>query len=497
MKKYFITTISIFVCLHLFSQNVGIGTSTPFSKLTVQTDLHNYGITHTDNNIKLSTFIGGGAGGGWIGTQSNHPFHIYTNNGQPQVSFHTNFRTDFKGTAPTLRLLDGSTASATLMAIGNNFEIAAGTGNFTQGDLILQADPITPPALAGKIGVGTRTPADKFTVYTPTGLYGISHTDDVITLATWLGNDGGYFGTKSFHPLRFFTASGPTQMTLLTNGNVGIGTAIPATKLEVIGSVRINADMEAIRVKGDQPYISFYNSSNNYRGYMWNRGADDIEVGTSIGNTVGKLHLSIKGTPRLSIATTGQVAVNGVPAPYLSPAFTVNGILAMARTSEWTLDPTTGGSVGGGSGPHLVFYGNGFLRARIDALGDWIALSDRSLKEGIQEYKPVLEGIKKLKVSTYNYTYANSSTKGFGLIAQNVAEYFPEVVSSFEGKSGEALLGISYAKTGVLAIKAIQEQQEKIDAQEKKIDDINKEIATLKDQNERLLSAINKLTQSK
>jgi len=475
MKKFFYTLVATCICCELHAQNVGIGTTTPETKLTVKTDLHNFGITHTDNAIKLSTFIGGGAGGAWIGTQSNHPFHIYTNNGLPQVSFNTNNSTDFKGTAPMLRMLDGSTLSATLKANGNNLEIAARTGNFTQGHLILQADDISPVAMAGKIGVGTRNPTDKFTVYTASGNYGINHTDDAISLATWVGNEGGYFGTKSNHPLRFYTASQASQMTLLTNGNVGIGTTTPGAKLEVMVNKKLNADGEAIRLTGNQPSIGFYDNSSIYKGYVWSKGADEIEVGTSTTNANGRLHLSIKGTPRLSLSNTGQVSVNGVPAPYLSPAFTVNGIFAMAKTSEWTLDASTCGATGSGAGPCLIFSGNGFTRARIDANGDWITASDRSLKEGIQDYKPVLDKIKKLKVSTYSYKYNTTATRDFGFIAQNVAENFPEVVSSFDGKTGETLLGISYGKMGVLAIKAIQEQQAIIETQNLIIETLKKE----------------------
>jgi hypothetical protein len=59
--------------------NVGIGTTNPFSKLTVQTNPESYGIEHTDGTISLDTFLGGG-NGAWLGTRSNHPLYFYTNN---------------------------------------------------------------------------------------------------------------------------------------------------------------------------------------------------------------------------------------------------------------------------------------------------------------------------------------------------------------------------------------------------------------------------------
>jgi hypothetical protein len=104
--KIILVTIAILFGTAAYTQNIGIGTNAPADKLTVQTPANMYGITHTDGNIKVSTFLGGGVGGGWIGTQSNHVFHIFTNNGQPHTTFNTDFSTDFKGTKSIIRMYD-------------------------------------------------------------------------------------------------------------------------------------------------------------------------------------------------------------------------------------------------------------------------------------------------------------------------------------------------------------------------------------------------------
>lgn len=82
--------------------NVGIGTSTPTCKLDVRgvceingtatsiTSTSSYGLQHTDQTITVATYVGGSAGGGWIGTKSNHDFHIYTNDSSAQTTFKTN-----------------------------------------------------------------------------------------------------------------------------------------------------------------------------------------------------------------------------------------------------------------------------------------------------------------------------------------------------------------------------------------------------------------------
>ena len=55
--------------------NVGLGTDSPVDKLTVVSPAGQYGITHTDGNVSVSTLTTGNQG--YIGTKSNHPFGIY------------------------------------------------------------------------------------------------------------------------------------------------------------------------------------------------------------------------------------------------------------------------------------------------------------------------------------------------------------------------------------------------------------------------------------
>jgi len=73
--------------------NVGIGTTSPARKLTVNTP--NYGVEHTDGNVRLSTYLE--ASGGWIGTVSPHDFHIFVNDGSASMTISTNSNTSFAG----------------------------------------------------------------------------------------------------------------------------------------------------------------------------------------------------------------------------------------------------------------------------------------------------------------------------------------------------------------------------------------------------------------
>jgi hypothetical protein len=90
----------------------------------------------------------------------------------------------------------------------------------------------------------------------------------------------------------------------------------------------------------------------------------------------------------------------------------------------------------------------------------------------------VLNGLKKLDVLTYHYKDDKTRTRSFGLLAQNLQQYFPELVPGNDKEQGR-YLGIDYGKTGVLAIKAIQEQQQIIEAQQSKIDALEKKLAMI------------------
>jgi hypothetical protein len=92
--------------------------------------------------------------------------------------------------------------------------------------------------LNGNVGIGGINPASKLEVTTADASYGIVHTNGTVKIGTYVGANGGWFGTQTFHPLYFFTNNGNAQMTVLPNGNVGIGTISPGYKLSVNGSVQ-------------------------------------------------------------------------------------------------------------------------------------------------------------------------------------------------------------------------------------------------------------------
>ncbi|HPI55064.1 MAG TPA: tail fiber domain-containing protein, partial [Chitinophagaceae bacterium] len=130
----------------------------------------------------------------------------------------------------------------------------------------------------------------------------------------------------------------------------------------------------------------------------------------------------------------------------------------------------------------LNFYSNGSLRANIDRVtGVYSALSDRNYKKDIVALAPVLEKINRLKA--YNYRYLDcqeSDRKVNGFMAQDLLSEFPELVyQRYDRTIDKPLYTVDYSGFGVLAIKAIQEQQAIIEQQQTEIDVLKQQQADI------------------
>ncbi|WNJ17001.1 tail fiber domain-containing protein [Pontibacter sp. G13] len=104
--------------------------------------------------------------------------------------------------------------------------------------------------------------------------------------------------------------------------------------------------------------------------------------------------------------------------------------------------------------------------------GTYYATSDRRLKTDIQPIESVLDRVLQLEPVTYRFTRnAGIETQPtWGFIAQEVEQQFPTLVAAPDEESD--YYAIDYAQFSVLAIKAIQEQQELIDQQQAQIDQL-------------------------
>lgn len=123
----------------------------------------------------------------------------------------------------------------------------------------------------------------------------------------------------------------------------------------------------------------------------------------------------------------------------------------------------------------LFLYYNGSSIGKFDgSSGVYSTISDRRLKENIQPAGSLLEKVKKVGIMSYSYKRDSEGKTHIGYIAQNLEQQFPEFVNTPKTVEGREIkyYTVNYAGMSAVAIKAIQEQQKVIEAQQATIDKI-------------------------
>jgi trimeric autotransporter adhesin len=93
--------------------------------------------------------------------------------------------------------------------------------------------------------------------------------------------------------------------------------------------------------------------------------------------------------------------------------------------------------------------------------GSYSPVSDERMKKDINNVGTIMPSVMKLRAKTYHYNDNKAGERlSYGFIAQEVEKLFPEFVVSAGPEERRAL---SYQNFSVIAIKALQEQQEQMD----------------------------------
>jgi hypothetical protein len=121
---------------------------------------------------------------------------------------------------------------------------------------------------------------------------------------------------------------------------------------------------------------------------------------------------------------------------------------------------------------NLEFFYNGTLRGTFSATnGVYTSSSDRSLKTDIEPMPSVLSKVKSLEAYSYRFMWQTEEEqeRSIGFMAQDVMKQFPELVYEATHDEEESWYQLNYSGFGVIALKAIQEQQVIIEAQHERI----------------------------
>jgi hypothetical protein len=113
------------------------------------------------------------------------------------------------------------------------------------------------------------------------------------------------------------------------------------------------------------------------------------------------------------------------------------------------------------------------------AQGGIVTTSDGRYKENVQALPYGLDEVNALRPVTFNWTRGADDGLHYGLIAQEVRDVLPDIVTGDEGPDGT--LGLNYSELVPVLIRAVQEQQEQIDTQAEQIAALEARLTALED----------------
>ena len=321
-------------------------------------------------------------------------------------------------------------------------------------------------------------------------------------------------------------------LTILSNGNVGIGTTNPSSKLEIFqatytGStnyvtknIKINSGFGSGYVSGTiVSLLSGYDGTTIYGtdiGHSYDGTGYSLIFSTNDntgGDVIERMRITREGNVGIGTTTPteGQLQISGNSDSGTNPNRPRIVLKNLAGTPvTWTIQPwstsgdanlsiyrtgaagnillaSTGGNVGIGRTPTtniLEINGN----ASKTTAGDWLANSDLTIKTEIYTIEGALDRINKVRLVSFkykdDYKFLNPSIKDKfyqNVIAQEYQEIYPDYVYQsgdiFEGKN---ILQVDTNPMYIDAVASIQELSILLQELQSQIDILKQEIINLK-----------------
>ena len=233
--------------------NIGVGTA-PSYDLHVKPTAGNADFV-VEKASAVSILVQANSTIGKIGTQTNNDVQFITNNSTKMTlgnggnvgigTTSPNEVLEVKSSGTTRIRIDSADSGASSLDLHDNGSLGARINCDSAKNLELMAGgrtggDLTILASNGNVGIGTNSPTTKLHVRGAFSSGSTPHirsedsTDSSFVQMYMSNSSGGYLETSSGKMLRFAPA-GSTKMVLLTDGNVGIGTTSPTSKLHIDG----------------------------------------------------------------------------------------------------------------------------------------------------------------------------------------------------------------------------------------------------------------------
>ena len=301
---------------------------------------------------------------------------------------------------------------------------------------------------------------------------------------------------------------------VLTNGNVGIGTANPLSNLVISNGSNENIEFfpgSSVLNGGILEYINRSSGTTRPDFNIYN-GSSNGNVKIYTGGNTERMRITSQGY--LKASNTGSY--QGVSDRYhelrtnLSDEWTA--IIGNSSSSPYGIQLRyAGASPNGTANQFLVCSDSTVDRLRIasngnvtNTNGSYGAISDAKLKENIEDASPKLDDLMKVKVRNYNLI--GDDKKQIGVIAQELEEVFPAMIDESEDfeevevpqvdeegneilneegevqtskqrvSKGTTTKSVKYSVFVPMLIKAMQEQQEQIKSLTEQVEALKSQI---------------------
>lgn len=259
---------------------------------------------------------------------------------------------------------------------------------------------------------------------------------------------------------------------------VGIGTTTPEERLHVVGDELLEGWLTIKEDANDYSKIYFKNGNNDARWTL--AGHPKTDEASSLFNFY--FNDGTTGRDVMQVSGQGKVGVNYDPTgtTYEDGALAVRGInnennislINTYETDNWGFYISNSGK--------MKLYLNGAQKGTFDTNGAYSQSSDRRLKENIAATQSVLEKVQAIEIMNYTYKADNNRRPQIGYIAQELEKQFPEFVNKpDENSERKSYYTVNYAGMSTVAIKAIQEQQETIEAQAEELEEVHQQLDDL------------------
>jgi hypothetical protein len=289
---------------------------------------------------------------------------------------------------------------------------------------------------------------------------------------------------------------GNTRFAILNNGNVGIATSDPKTKLQINDSgvgayTMLTIHNRQARAAGVGARINLLPNSDFTAGVDTGAAISAVNSSGNVNNDTNLIFETSStgtGSEKMRITSGGFVKASNI-GTYLGAAssyheFNSNvagtAALVIRNTSAspagpdvyFTASPNNTTSAflycADGTEGKFVVWSNGDVDSRTNSYGGW---SDIKLKENITDTTPKLDDLLKVKIKNYNFI--GDDKKQLGVIAQELEEIFPALISETPDYEmdketgvkvylGTSTKSVKYSVFVPMLIKAIQELQAQI-----------------------------------